>query len=231
VISAFNDSPDKTIVNLGSFPFAIDVALRDFYSLQASVISTVNAHPPADWASELTKRRIATVPVNLDPLVKLDSPCAGITDNLPMSDGSVELVLLAHVIEHLYHPQIILREAFRVLRPGGKIIVTTDNAFMLTSLYNMLSAAEYIHEPVQGTAAMVFHGWRGHVRFFSAGDLETMLTSIGFRVTSCKYYELLYGSFAEEYFTHPITSLPRWKADLLTALPTYRNEIMIVAER
>jgi SAM-dependent methyltransferase len=44
---------------------------------------------------------------------------------LPFPDGSFDAVVLADVVEHLEDPGATLREAGRVLRPDGRIVVTT----------------------------------------------------------------------------------------------------------
>ena len=46
---------------------------------------------------------------------------------LPLADGSFECILLSEVIEHLEAPQVSIKEAARVLRPGGRLLVTTPN--------------------------------------------------------------------------------------------------------
>jgi 2-polyprenyl-3-methyl-5-hydroxy-6-metoxy-1,4-benzoquinol methylase len=46
---------------------------------------------------------------------------------LPLQDNSFDCVLLSEVVEHLEAPQISIREASRVLRPGGRLLVTTPN--------------------------------------------------------------------------------------------------------
>jgi 2-polyprenyl-3-methyl-5-hydroxy-6-metoxy-1,4-benzoquinol methylase len=46
---------------------------------------------------------------------------------LPLPSNSFDCILLSEVIEHLEAPQISIREATRVLRPGGRLLVTTPN--------------------------------------------------------------------------------------------------------
>ena len=54
---------------------------------------------------------------------------AGAGERLPFADGSFDLVTLAWVLEHLDEPQQVLRELRRVLRPGGRVVFLTPNAW------------------------------------------------------------------------------------------------------
>jgi dolichyl-phosphate beta-glucosyltransferase len=47
-----------------------------------------------------------------------------LVDRVPLADGAVEVVCLLDVIEHLHDPVTALREAARVLGPGGRLVVT-----------------------------------------------------------------------------------------------------------
>jgi 2-polyprenyl-3-methyl-5-hydroxy-6-metoxy-1,4-benzoquinol methylase len=42
-------------------------------------------------------------------------------------DGEFDVVVAAEVIEHLENPRLMVRELFRLLRPGGTAIVSTPN--------------------------------------------------------------------------------------------------------
>ena len=44
---------------------------------------------------------------------------------LPSADGSFDCVLSSQVLEHVTDPKLYLREAFRVLKAGGSLIVST----------------------------------------------------------------------------------------------------------
>ncbi|HYO09774.1 MAG TPA: class I SAM-dependent methyltransferase [Tepidisphaeraceae bacterium] len=50
---------------------------------------------------------------------------------VPLDDASVEAVLSTQVLEHVADVQGYLREAFRLLRPGGLLYLSTHGAFVL----------------------------------------------------------------------------------------------------
>lgn len=57
------------------------------------------------------------------------SACA---ESLPFSDKSFHLVVGSDVIEHVEDPVQVMREAYRVLVPGGAIFLATPNRWSLT---------------------------------------------------------------------------------------------------
>ncbi len=50
-----------------------------------------------------------------------------IGESLPFGDNLFDCILLSEVVEHLEVPQISIREAARVLCPGGRLLITTPN--------------------------------------------------------------------------------------------------------
>lgn len=44
--------------------------------------------------------------------------------NIPFPDSHFDCVLCSQVLEHVFHPDELLVEIFRVLKPGGKILLT-----------------------------------------------------------------------------------------------------------
>ena len=53
--------------------------------------------------------------------------------SLPYDDASFDVLLLVEVIEHLENHRLALTELARILKPGGRLILTTPNIMRLNS--------------------------------------------------------------------------------------------------
>lgn len=60
--------------------------------------------------------------VNIDSATEPDFLCSA--DDIPVPDGSYDIVLMTEVLEHLEKPVDAIKEAHRVLRPEGETIIT-----------------------------------------------------------------------------------------------------------
>jgi ArsR family transcriptional regulator len=47
----------------------------------------------------------------------------GDIESVPLPDQSVDLAILSHALHHAAHPQSAVNEAFRILRPGGQLVI------------------------------------------------------------------------------------------------------------
>jgi 2-polyprenyl-3-methyl-5-hydroxy-6-metoxy-1,4-benzoquinol methylase len=92
----------------------------------------------------------------------------GVLEQAGFADNSFDAVHVSHVVEHVYDPARLLRECRRVLRPTGKLIVTTPN--------------------INSLGHRVFgEAWRGlepprHLYVFSPDALEACASGLGFTV-------------------------------------------------
>jgi len=119
-------------------------------------------------------------------------------ETLPFDPGSFDLILCSEVIEHLYDPDFAIDEFKRVLRPSGKIIITTPN---LAAWYNrllLLVGMQPIHSEVS-TRRVV--GRRlsilgqggipvGHIRLFTFQGLLDFIDLHGLTLLSVQGYAL-----------------------------------------
>jgi len=84
---------------------------------------------------------IMAAPVELAPDVEwvqqdLNVPLRGF-------DGAFDVVVAVEVIEHLENPRFMVREVFRLLRPGGTALITTPNNESWRSLLALLVRGHY----------------------------------------------------------------------------------------
>lgn len=86
--------------------------------------------------------------------------CAS-AEALPLADASVDAVVTQHVIEHLRDVKDACREWFRVVRPGGSLLVLTPNT-------------EFGDPSVFADET--------HVQLFDASSLGGLLEDVGFRI-------------------------------------------------
>lgn len=52
-------------------------------------------------------------------------------DELPLAHESVDVIVMTHVLEFIDKPQLLLREAYQALAPGGQLIVLSLNPLSL----------------------------------------------------------------------------------------------------
>jgi ubiquinone/menaquinone biosynthesis C-methylase UbiE/DNA-binding transcriptional ArsR family regulator len=51
----------------------------------------------------------------------------GDIEQVPLADKSVDLAILSQALHHAQHPQVAVDEAFRILRPGGQVLILDLN--------------------------------------------------------------------------------------------------------
>ena len=97
---------------------------------------------------------------------------------LPYKDGCFDAVVISEILEHLEKPQDALREAARILRPGGHIIVSTPYRESLR-----FTLCIHCNKKTPITA---------HLHSFDEKILKTMLNQAGFSVEMMKKYASKY---------------------------------------
>lgn len=90
---------------------------------------------------------------------------------LPLPDNAFDLVLCAETLEHVRDVQLLLSEVRRVLRPGGRLALTTPAHGRLTGLAVAVRGFERYFDPLSP-----------HLRFLSRRSLARLLDTMGFEV-------------------------------------------------
>jgi SAM-dependent methyltransferase len=125
-----------------------------------------------DFVTLLLEEGVEVVGVDADDKVQAAAQAKGLPlihrnvfdylANAP--DQSVDGIFCAHLVEHLAYPQVmeLVRQAYRILRPGGRIVLATPDCRTLFSHLEMF----YLHF--------------GHISFYHPRLLCFLLTHEGF---------------------------------------------------
>jgi methionine biosynthesis protein MetW len=99
---------------------------------------------------------------------------------LPFGNREFDVVVLAEVLEHLFAPQAALREARRVLAPGGLVVASVPNCAYWRRRADLALLGRW--NPL-GDELSVSQPWRDpHIRFFTRGALRRLCLETGFGV-------------------------------------------------
>ncbi len=98
----------------------------------------------------------------------------------PWPDASFDVVLSVEGIEHLENGFAFLREAHRILRPGGTLLITTPNIVSLRSRVRFLGSGFFGRDP-RPLAEAGRHPLH-HIGLFTFPELRYALHTSGFRL-------------------------------------------------
>ena len=114
---------------------------------------------------------------------------------LPLKDDIFDLIYATDILEHLHHPFLGLCEANRVLRNGGRILLSTPYRSRLSTrginpLIFIESLISLFNDRILGNRNMLsgFQGMEYYHLEFSKGEIIRMLESAGFKVHSFDTY-------------------------------------------
>jgi SAM-dependent methyltransferase len=116
--------------------------------------------------------RAARIPLRV--LAGYDAPAQVLTrpDELPFDTGSLDLVLLPHVLEFSESPHQILRDVERAMMPGGHLLLTGFNPRSLWGLRRWLGRK-------------AGYPWRG--KFIALPRIKDWLKLLGLEVVSGRF--------------------------------------------
>ncbi|MBL8921452.1 MAG: methyltransferase domain-containing protein [Myxococcaceae bacterium] len=142
----------------------------------------------------------------------------GSLSKLPLEDASVDIATLKHTLEHVPDPLAGLRELFRVLRPGGALLVVVPDADKWKIALMPRLGRDLRPE---------LRGWQHHV-YFSSKTLALALERAGFEVAH--RHKAVFRPTAPRLFEWPRFAV-YWLTSWLGERLRLRRELHFVARR
>lgn len=109
-------------------------------------------------------------PENLPSAIRWHRLDLNDADAIPAA--SFDVVIAAEVIEHLENPRQVAREWFRILKPGGTLVLSTPNNESIRSLMALLVRGHYV--------AFLDSCYPAHITALLRKDLMRILSEAGF---------------------------------------------------
>lgn len=148
--------------------------------------------------SEHKKCEVVGVDIRFSPeTIKLLMPVqCDLEVGFPFKDNALPCIFAGEVIEHIYDTDFFVKECYRILKPGGHLILTTPN---LVSLENRARILFGQKPPIIKTRVKS-RGSRVHIRYFTFKELRELLRDHNFII--------------ERYFTGGVKFLPEGDSEI-----------------
>jgi SAM-dependent methyltransferase len=114
-------------------------------------------------------------------------------EGVPLADASVDIAIFSHVLEHLPRPDFTLAEVFRILKPGGLLLLGVPTA---PRFIGKLRERQFTKQLASGKRI------RGqHIHVFWKKRLRDLAEETGFRMEFCSGTSIIRkkGSKLEDY--------------------------------
>lgn len=155
---------EKNILDIGCYDGTLLSLIKNrnnaFYGLEAS-----------DWGVEKSKGKG----------INVQKYFFNGENNLPSLNEFFDAVIIGEIIEHIFDTDFFLEEIKRILKPGGRIVISTPNVASFGRRLLLFFGINPIIEASPNEADS-----SGHVRYFTTKSLSQLLKKHNFRIVKYK---------------------------------------------
>lgn len=205
----------ERLLDIGCGDGSFTVILRDTLKTR----ETIGIEISPEAISILEKKGIKACQLDIDE------------QNFPFTDDSFDIVYCGEVIEHLFNPDHLLKEIYRVLKPGGKCIITTPNlsgwANRFALLFGYQPFATSVSPENEGAGKLMLKGnegqW-GHIRVFTLKALKELLRIHRFEIVLVTGCPVTVSSSSSGLLKSLIKSID----NIMSTFPSLSSRIIVV---
>ncbi len=138
---------------------------------------------------ELKFKKIIAIDIDKEALQINDANekyLLNLEQNLPFNDNIFEYIYAAEVIEHLENRKEFLKEIYRILKPSGKLMITTPNKNSIIAFFDRVIGRFIVNGKWNG------HDY-SHKHVYSFYEIKDLLIDAGFKIIANESFYLFYG--------------------------------------
>lgn len=155
-------------------------------------------------------------------------------EQFPFDNDSFDIVYGGEIIEHLFNPDHLLDEIHRILKPGGKCIITTPNLAgwpnRLSLLLGYQPFATSVSPEHEGVGKLMLKGdegqW-GHIRVFTTRALKELLKIHSFKIFSVAGCTVSINTASSGLLVGCIKAVDK----LMSVFPYLASRVIVVVEK
>ncbi len=110
---------------------------------------------------------------------------ADLTKPWPIKPNTADVVTMLAVLEHLPKPQVILKEVYRILKPGGTLLITVPSQYSQWWLEKLLAPLGLVRKDMINQ----------HKNYFKPDILTKLTQKAGFTQVRARYFEGIFNVF------------------------------------
>ena len=150
--------------------------------------------------------------LNLHQHPKINTIQCDVLDGLPVESSLYDVVAAGEIIEHTLQEGAFLDECYRVLKPNGKLLLTTPNLAFLVNRFLVLAGRVpmFVYAPY-------------HYHFHTKKTLTTLTAQHGFETQRVISTHVLYSTRR-----HPSGKIFEWLANVF---PTFGAHLILLARK
>lgn len=162
-------------LELGANPYFTTMLLQRYSRLQLTLANYFGPHFGAEAVQKVAIPASSAAPGEVVEFRFQHFNCEH--DRFPYDDGAFDVVLFCEILEHLQlDPVRVILEIKRVLKPGGRLILTTPNVARLENVARLIAGTN-IYDPYSGYGA-----YGRHNREYTRHELAQLLDYCGFEM-------------------------------------------------
>jgi SAM-dependent methyltransferase len=122
----------------------------------------------------------------------------GVGEKMPFADNTFDFINIGEVIEHVDNPMQMLREVYRVLKPGGQVYLSVPNRFGLRDQHYRLYFVNWLPRFLADPFISLFGRHKEYsnqsagrqrltdMHYYTYGSILRLLTQVQFKVNDIR---------------------------------------------